>query len=100
MPRVIGIRFKSCGKIYDFEVDGLEVAKGDRVIVESEFGLSIGHVITGPTDTEKTEKELKKVLRVATEDDLNQKRDNENFERDARAFCHERIMARGLPMKL
>ena len=100
MPRVIGIRFKSCGKIYDFEVDGLEVTKGDRVIVESEFGLSIGQVITGPTSTEAPEKELKKVLRVATEDDLRQKQDNENFERNARSFCLERIMARGLPMKL
>lgn len=100
MPRVIGIRFKSCGKIYDFEVDGLEVTKGDRVIVESEFGLSIGQVITGPTSMEESEKELKKVLRVATEDDLRQKQDNENFERNARSFCLERIMARGLPMKL
>ncbi|HSB31171.1 MAG TPA: stage 0 sporulation family protein [Candidatus Sulfobium mesophilum] len=100
MPRVIGIRFKSCGKIYDFEVDGLEVTKGDRVIVESEFGLSIGQVITGPTSMEEPEKELKKVLRVATEDDLRQKQDNENFERNARSFCLERIMARGLPMKL
>ena len=100
MPRVIGIRFKSCGKIYGFEVDGLEVTKGDRVIVESEFGLSIGQVITGPTSMEEPEKELKKVLRVATEDDLRQKQDNENFERNARSFCLERIMARGLPMKL
>ncbi len=100
MPRVIGIRFKSCGKIYDFEVDGIEVTKGDRVIVESEFGLSIGQVITGPTSTEEPEKELKKVMRVATEDDLRQKQENENFERNARSFCLERIMARGLPMKL
>ncbi len=100
MSRVIGIRFKSCGKIYDFEVDGLEVTKGDRVIVESEFGLSIGQVITGPASKEEPDKELKKVLRVATEDDLRQKQDNENFERTARSFCLERIMARGLPMKL
>ncbi len=100
MPRVIGIRFKSCGKIYDFEVNGLEITKGDRVIVESEFGLSIGRVITGPTSTEDSGKDLKKVLRVATEEDLRQKCENENFERSARSFCLERIMARGLPMKL
>lgn len=100
MPNVIGIRFKSCGKIYDFEVNGLEVAKGDRVIVESEFGLSIGQVITGPGSSENPQKDLKKVLRIATEDDIMQKQDNEIFERDARSFCLERIMARGLPMKL
>jgi cell fate regulator YaaT (PSP1 superfamily) len=100
MPNVIGIRFKSCGKIYNFEANGLEVTKGDRVIVESEFGLSIGQVITGPVSLDVPERDLKKVLRVATEEDLRQKQDNEKFERDARSFCLERIMARGLPMKL
>ena len=100
MPNIIGIRFKSCGKIYDFEVNGLEVTKGDRVIVESEFGLSIGQVVAGPAFSENPEKDLKKVLRIATEDDLSQKKDNENFQREARSFCLERIMARGLPMKL
>jgi len=100
MPNVIGIRFKSCGKIYDFEINGLEVSIGERVIVESEFGLSIGQVMKGPSLLENTEKDLKKVLRVATEEDLRLKQDNENFERDARSFCLERIMARGLPMKL
>ena len=100
MPNVIGIRFKSCGKIYNFEANGLEVTKGDRVIVESEFGLSIGQVITGPVSLDMPERDLKKVLRVATEEDLRQKQDNEKFERDARSFCLDRIMARGLPMKL
>ncbi len=100
MPNVIGIRFKSCGKIYDFELNGFEVTTGDRVIVESEFGLSIGQVITGPASSDNPQKDLKKVLRIATEEDLRQKRENENFQRDARSFCLERIMARGLPMKL
>jgi cell fate regulator YaaT (PSP1 superfamily) len=100
MPGVIGIRFKSCGKIYDFESDGFDVQRGDRVVVESEFGLSIGTVVVGPREIEPPARELKKVLRVATEDDFRQKQGNEEFEKEARNFCVERIMARGLPMKL
>lgn len=100
MADTVGIRFKSCGKIYDFEVNGLEVSRGDRVIVESEFGLSIGYVITGPKGQEDSGRELKKVLRVASEEDLRQKKENEEFELTAKNFCLERIMARGLPMKL
>ncbi|MDA8078442.1 MAG: stage 0 sporulation family protein [Nitrospiraceae bacterium] len=100
MPGVVGIRFKACGKIYDFEVNGLEVRPGDRVVVESEFGLSIGNVVAGPRAAEDPGKELKKILRLASEDDVKQKRQNEQFEREARSFCLERIMARGLPMKL
>lgn len=102
MPDVVGIRFKKCGKIYDFEVNGsgVEFKKGDTVIVESELGLSIGNIVTERHPIENPAKELRKVLRKATEGDLNQKQDNENFEKEARDYCLERIMARGLPMKL
>jgi cell fate regulator YaaT (PSP1 superfamily) len=100
LPNVVGIRFKSCGKIYDFEVNGLEVRKGDRVIIDSEFGLSIGNVAVDAHFVENPVKELKKVLRLANEEDLRQKQGNEKFEKEAKGFCYERIMARGLPMKL
>ena len=100
MPNIVGVRFKSCGKIYDFEINGIEVRKGDRVIIESEFGLSIGNIALAPHFVEKPSKPLKKVLRLVTEQDLRQKQDNENFEKEAKGFCYERIMARGLPMKL
>ena len=100
MPNVVGIRFKNCGKIYDFEVNGLEVHKGDRVIIDSEFGLSIGNVAVDSHFVENPSKELKKIMRIANEKDLHQKQENENFEKEARSFCYERIMARGLPMKL
>jgi len=100
MPDVVGIRFKSCGKIYDFEVNGLEVKRGEAVVVESELGLSIGSVVVERHALESATKELKKVVRKATEDDFKQKMDNEGLEREARGYCLERIMARGLPMKL
>lgn len=100
MPDVIGIRFKSCGKIYDFEIEGIDVNSGDTVIVESELGLSLGKVVTQKRAVESSAKELKKVLRKADEGDFDRKRENETLESEARAYCLERIMARGLPMKL
>jgi cell fate regulator YaaT (PSP1 superfamily) len=98
MPDVIGIRFKNCGKVYDFDANGIEIKRGDRVIVESEFGLSIGNVVTGTHAVEKPSKELKKVVRVANSEDMKQKQDNEDFEKGARSFCLERITARGIMM--
>jgi cell fate regulator YaaT (PSP1 superfamily) len=100
MPDIVGVRFKSCGKIYDFTIDGLQVSKGDRVVVESEFGLSIGNVVVGPRAAESGDQEFKKVIRLASEGDFRQKADNETFAKEAMDFCLERIMARGLPMKL
>ncbi|MBM4129158.1 MAG: hypothetical protein FJ243_03445 [Nitrospira sp.] len=100
MPEVIGVRFKPCGKIYDFEVNGFDAHIGDLVVVESEFGPSIGNVIIGLHTIENPERELKKVIRKATQEDLQQREENANLKEEAREFCLERIMARGLPMKL
>jgi len=99
MPEVIGIRFKSCGKIYDFEINGIEVTKGDLVVAESEFGLTIGNVAVERHTIEVPERELKKVLRKTTEEDLQQQQENVKLEDEAKNFCIERIMARGLMMK-
>ncbi|HSB51403.1 MAG TPA: regulatory iron-sulfur-containing complex subunit RicT [Dissulfurispiraceae bacterium] len=100
MPDVVGIRFRPCSKIYDFEVDGIEVKPGDSVVVESEFGLGIGTVVKGRRQIESPDQELKKIIRVVTEDDWKAKEENKKLEEEARVFCLERIMARGLPMKL
>jgi cell fate regulator YaaT (PSP1 superfamily) len=100
MPDVVGVRFKPCGKIYDFEVDGIDVSKGDLIVVESELGLNMGNVVITRHMVEDQERKLKKVIRKATEEDFLQKEENKNLEREARANCVERIMARGLPMKL
>jgi cell fate regulator YaaT (PSP1 superfamily) len=100
MPKIVGVRFKQCGKIYEFESDGIEVTKGDLVVAESEFGLSIGSVVIERNTTDNPEVELKKIIRKVTEEDLTQKEENNKLEVEARDYCLERIMARGLPMKL
>lgn len=98
MPDAVGIRFRPCGKIYDFEVNGIPIKKGDLVVVESDLGLSIGTVVIDRHEIQG--RELKKVIRLATDDDLRQKEENDKLSEEYRAFCLERIMARGLPMKL
>ncbi len=100
MPEVVGVRFKSCGKIYDFEVDGIDVRPGDLVVVESELGLNIGRVVIEKHPVEENERKIKKVIRKATEEDIDQKQENKKLEMQAMNNCLERIMARGLPMKL
>lgn len=100
MPEVVGVRFKPCGKIYDFEADGVDVKEGDLVVVDSELGLNIGSVIIGRHTVEDYERELKKIIRKVTEEDLQQKQENRKLEIEARDYCLERVMARGLPMKL
>ena len=100
MPEIVGIRFKPCGKMYDFDANNIEVKVGSSVVVESEFGLSDGIVVRGRRSVESSERELKKVLRIATQDDIRAREDNKKLEADARSFCLERIVARSMPMKL
>jgi cell fate regulator YaaT (PSP1 superfamily) len=100
MSDVVGVRFKPCGKIYDFELDGVEVKRGEPVVVESDLGLNIGHVVTEPYTVEDPEKKFKKIIRKATEEDFQQREENRKLELEAKENCMERIMARGLPMKL
>lgn len=100
MAEKVGVRFRPCGKMYYFEVNGDEIKKGDSVVVESSFGVTIGNVVTDRLPVEEGDKELKKVLRRTTEKDIKKKSDNEELEAESKAFCLERIHARGLPMKL
>lgn len=100
MPNVVGIRFKSCGKIYDFDAEDVELHKGDCVVIESDIGLSIGSVIEPPRMVDSTPKQLRKVLRIASTDDMQKRDANAQFEKEAQDYCQERISARGLPMRL
>jgi len=100
MPEIVGVRFKPSGRIYDFEINGIDANGGDLVVVESDLGLNIGNVVVERHAVEDPERKLKKIIRKATEEDLCQKEENKKLETEAMNNCLERIMARGLPMKL
>jgi len=106
MGKTIGIRFKSGGKIYDFDAGAFVLQMGDPVIVETEKGLGFGTVakIPVPVDDEQTvegqEKQLKKIHRKATEADFEQREKNAELEKQAHAFCIESIKELGLKMSL
>lgn len=100
MSDVVGIKFQICGKVYDFEAKDIEIGRDELVVVESDLGLSIGRVVYKMPQSEAPKRQLKPVLRKAGEDDLLQEKENTLLEAEARAYCIERIMARGLPMKL
>lgn len=97
---VAGIRFRSCGKIYTFELEDIDAAPGSKVVVESEMGLSIGNVVTPKYTLDKTGEPLKKVLRIANEKDFEALESNRALEVEARAFCINRAKELNLSMKI
>lgn len=102
MSKVVGIRFKSAGKVYDFDPGLFVLSHGEPVIVETEQGLGFGYVVVPPRPRkgEPGERILKKIHRLATEKDFEQLARNRETERQAHCFCQESIQHLGLKMNL
>ncbi|MCH5263174.1 MAG: stage 0 sporulation family protein [Lachnospiraceae bacterium] len=102
MTRVIGVRFRTAGKIYYFDPGNLEIKRGDHVIVETARGIEYGTVVGDPREEEddKIIQPLKAVLRVATTKDDEQEQANRQREKEAFKICLEKIRKHGLQMKL
>jgi cell fate regulator YaaT (PSP1 superfamily) len=102
MKKIVGIKFKTAGKVYDFESGAFVLKRGDHVIVETEQGLGFGTVVSPPKSIEKRKggRPLKKVFRMATEKDFNQRQKNLSDEKAAHTFCLDCIRKLGLKMNL
>ena len=102
MVKVVGVRFKPAGKVYDFNAGAFVLKQGDPVIVETEQGLGFGYVAVPPENREEEEsgRILRKVFRLATENDAEQLQQNLELEKQAHAFCEECIRTLGLEMNL
>lgn len=102
MKRVIGVRFRTAGKVYYFDPLNLDIKKGSHVIVETARGIEYGTVVGDikEVEDEKVVAPLKQVLRIATEKDDEQEKKNKEKEREAFKICLEKIRKHNLEMKL
>ena len=102
MVKVIGVRFRTAGKIYFFNPVDFEIKRGDHVIVETARGIEYGTVVGNPKEIEeeKVVQPLKPVLRIATKRDMEQEAANKQKEKDAFKICLEKIKKHNLEMKL
>ena len=102
MVKVIGVRFRTAGKIYFFNPGNFEIKQGGHVIVETARGIEYGTVIGEPKEVEeeKVVQPLKSVLRIANKKDDEQEEANRQKEKDAFKICLEKIRKHNLQMKL
>ena len=102
MVDVVGVRFKSVGKIYYFDPAGLDIKKGDNVIVETTRGIEFGNVVLGKKEVKDEEivSPLKKVIRIATAEDEKAMEKNKEKEKEALRLCSEKVLEHKLDMKL
>ena len=102
MITVIGVRFRTAGKIYYFDPAGRRIKTGDHVIVETARGIEFGYVVLGSRDVEESKvvPPLKPVIRMATAEDESVEVRNKEKEKEAFRICQEKIKKHNLEMKL
>ena len=102
MASIVRIQFTTAGKLYDFTIGKTAVKPGDKVIVETERGKSIGQVVPGPIEVDESlvPEGTKPVQRLAEAHDLSILAVNTAKEKEAHKFCLARIKERAMDMKL
>ncbi len=103
MITVIGIRFRRAGKVYYFAPeDNVLYNQGQHAIVETARGVEYGEVVISNKEVsdEEVVQPLKKVIRLATEEDDERYKQNKAKEKEAFFICKEKIIKHKLDMKL
>ncbi len=102
MNKMVGVRFKQTGKIYNFDCGTLSLIKGNDVIVDTKQGLSFGVIAKPSVEYSKKsfKNPLKKVFRLASRDDYQQVDKNFVMERKAYDYCMQCADKLGLKIRL
>lgn len=102
MKKIVGVRFKKPGKIYFFDPEDLDIKMGDKVIVETAMGEEMGDVVVNKKELpdDKITNPLKKVVRIATKEDLKNLEYYKSKEPEALKICEEKIKKHKLDMNL
>ena len=97
MVKVIGVRFRTAGKIYFFSPGQFDIKQG-----ETARGVEFGRVVSGVKEVAEEDviQPLKSVIRIATEQDQKVVNKNKQKEKEAFKICLEKIAKHKLDMKL
>ncbi|MCI9136925.1 MAG: stage 0 sporulation family protein [Lachnospiraceae bacterium] len=102
MVKIVGVRFRTAGKIYYFDPRDYKLPVGSHVIVETARGVEFGTVMIAPREVEEESviQPLKSVIRAATPEDEEIEEKNHKKEKEAFKICLEKIQKHNMEMKL
>lgn len=102
MTEVVSIKFKKDGRAYFFDPAKIVFSVGDYAVVETSRGVECGIVSEAnhKVPDEGIVSPLKKVIRKATEEDMQRLENNRKKEDEAFKICNKMIDEHGLDMNL
>ena len=102
MRNIVGVKFRKNCKIYSFDPNSMTFQKGENVIVETVRGLEFGTIYVPNKDVNDEDiiEPLKKVIRKATEEDIQKNKENIKKEKEAFNTFRDKVKEHNLDMKL
>ena len=99
---VVGVRFRSAGKMYFFAPGDEKLLIGDQVLVDTARGNEIGEIVMMKRHIAEKDviQPLRAVLRKATEEDKRHEQENRQKECEALKICADKIAQHKLDMQL
>ncbi|HPW46081.1 MAG TPA: regulatory iron-sulfur-containing complex subunit RicT [bacterium] len=99
---VVGVQFKTAGKIYSFLTTDPSLKTGDQVLVEADDGMSVGWIINPPREFEASHapKNLKRVLHRATQKEIEEAALRREKAMEYFDICKKKIAEHSLQMKM
>jgi len=99
---MILVQLRELGQAYPYNAQDLELKEGDYVIVEHDRGLDYGRIVCpkGHNQQAESKEPIKKIVRLAQENDLKQIEDNRIKAKEAFGTCGKKIDEHKLEMKL
>ncbi len=102
MIRVVGVQFQTDGKMQYYNAAEMVFHAGEYVVAETAHGPDLGAVLLGTTEMEEesVSASLPRIIRAATQQDIQQASDNRIREKEAYQICQRKIAEHKLEMKL
>src|SRR5271163_320190 len=101
--RIVGVKFRKVGKVYDFDARDFKFTRGDRVVCDFEDkGMMLGEVskptILIPPDVLKLK--LQPILRPANHNDIKNRERQETLEKEALIYTKNLVESTRLAMHI
>ncbi|KFN14123.1 PSP1 domain-containing protein [Bacillus pseudomycoides] len=102
MYDVVGVRFKKAGKVYYFDPNQFDISENEFVIVETVRGIEYGKVVITKKQVDENDVvlPLKKVIRIANENDRTIVEENKHAAKEVYQVCQQKVGEHKLDMKL
>jgi len=100
MPIVVGVQIRRLKDVFDFLPEGIDLAIGDKCLVETENGIEVGEVVSPERMIERSKKKLDRVIKKMDSSDCEVVKRNTKKAKEAFQRVMQKVEERELKMKL